>query len=133
MLLREQDSSNLCVRKMRRKENIRMPVSGRTLQPLVIVVLAGARVACAGDPYQRTKVGPAVGAAAGAAAGYAVDGGAKGALIGAAIGALGGGAVGNYMDRQQREFEQALAAEQARHEIEIERLKDDVLKLDLSS
>lgn len=88
---------------------------------------------CANDPHQRTKIGAAIGAAAGAAAGYAVDDGAKGALIGAAVGALAGGAVGNYMDRQQQEFERVLAEEQARHEIEIERLKDDVLKLDLSS
>lgn len=88
---------------------------------------------CANDPHQRTKIGAAIGAAAGAAAGYAVDDGAKGALIGAAVGALAGGAVGNYMDRQQREFEQVLAEEQANHDIEIERLKDDVLKLDLSS
>ena len=88
---------------------------------------------CANDPHQRTKIGAAIGAAAGAAAGYAVDDGAKGALIGAAVGALAGGAVGNYMDRQQQEFERVLAEEQARHEVEIERLKDDVLKLDLSS
>ncbi len=89
--------------------------------------------ACANDPHQRTKIGAAVGAAAGAAAGYAIDDGAKGALLGAAVGALAGGAVGNYMDRQQQEFERVLAEEQARHDIEIERLKDDVLKLDLSS
>jgi len=88
---------------------------------------------CVNDPHQRTKIGAAIGAAAGAAAGYAADDGAKGALIGAAVGALAGGAVGNYMDRQQQEFEQVLADEQANHDIEIERLKDDVLKLDLSS
>ena len=70
---------------------------------------------------------------AAAAAGYAIDDGAKGALIGAAVGALTGGAVGNYMDNQQQEFERTLAEETARDEIEIERLKDDVLKLDLSS
>lgn len=88
---------------------------------------------CANDPHQRTKIGAAIGAAAGAAAGYAADDGAKGALIGAAVGALAGGAVGNYMDRQQQEFERVLAEEQAQNAIEIERLKDDVLKLDLSS
>ena len=37
------------------------------------------------------------------------------------------------MDNQQQEFERALTEETARDEIEIERLKDDVLKLDLSS
>ena len=97
------------------------------------VVISTTVIGCANDPHQRTKIGAAIGAAAGAAAGYAVDDGAKGALIGAAVGALAGGAVGNYMDRQQQEFERVLAEEQARHDIEIERLKDDVLKLDLSS
>ena len=97
------------------------------------IVIAAATAGCANDPHQRTKIGAAIGAAAGAAAGYAADDGAKGALIGAAVGALAGGAVGNYMDRQQQEFERVLAEEQARHDIEIERLKDDVLKLDLSS
>jgi outer membrane protein OmpA-like peptidoglycan-associated protein len=105
----------------------------RQSQIATIAVLAFAIGGCANDPYQRTKVAAAVGAAAGAAAGYAIDDGAKGALIGATLGALAGGAVGNYMDNQQQEFEQVLAAEQASHEIEIERLKDDVLKLDLSS
>lgn len=102
----------------------------RTILAAAVVMLASA---CANDPYERTKIGAAVGAAAGAAAGYAVDDGAKGALIGAAVGALAGGAVGNYMDKQQQEFERELSAERARHDIEIERLKDDVLKLDLSS
>ena len=101
---------------------------------LITAVVTGSLLTgCANDPHQRTKIGAAIGAAAGTAAGYAVDDGAKGALIGAAVGALAGGAVGNYMDRQQQEFERVLAEEQARHDIEIERLKDDVLKLDLSS
>lgn len=103
---------------------------------IVLAIFLGAMltsVGCANDPHQRTKIGAAIGAAAGAAAGYAVDDGAKGALIGAAVGALAGGAVGNYMDRQQQEFERVLAEEQAQHAVELERLKDDVLKLDLSS
>ncbi|MEM7467665.1 MAG: OmpA family protein [Pseudomonadota bacterium] len=41
--------------------------------------------------------------------------------------------VANCTAGQQQEFERVLAEEQARHEVEIERLKDDVLKLDLSS
>lgn len=109
--------------------NTRTRYFGSTL----IITSALLVTACANDPHQRTKIGAALGAAAGAAAGYAADDGAKGALIGAAVGALAGGAVGNYMDNQQQEFERELAAEQSRHDIEIERLKDDVLKLDLSS
>ncbi|MFT4561795.1 MAG: outer membrane protein OmpA-like peptidoglycan-associated protein [Gammaproteobacteria bacterium] len=110
-----------------------MKLFHRQAQIFAVVALVFGIGACANDPYQRTKVAAALGAAAGAAAGYAIDDGAKGALIGATLGALAGGTVGNYMDRQQQEFEQVLAAEQASHEIEIERLKDDVLKLDLSS
>ena len=44
-----------------------------------------------------------------------------------------GGMVGNYMDNQQREMEAALAEEQRRNAIEIERLKDETLKIDISS
>jgi outer membrane protein OmpA-like peptidoglycan-associated protein len=45
------------------------------------------------------------------------------------VGALTGGAVGNYMDSQQREFEQELASEREANQLEIERLRDDTLKL----
>jgi outer membrane protein OmpA-like peptidoglycan-associated protein len=86
----------------------------------------------ADDPYQRTKGGAAIGAVSGAVIG-ALAGDGKGALIGAAVGALAGGAVGNYMDNQQREFEAALAEEQRRNALEIERLKDETLKLSLNS
>lgn len=105
----------------------------RVIPAAAMALLMLLQSGCANDPHQRAKIGAAIGAAAGAGAGYAADKGAKGALIGAAVGALAGGAVGNYMDNQQQEFEQVLAAEQARHDIEIERMKDDVLRLDLSS
>jgi len=102
------------------------------------LVLASAIVvlsACAttDDPNKRTKVGAAIGAAAGAIIGYAIDDDAGGLLVGAAVGAAAGAGVGNYMDKQQQEMEAALAEEQARHDLEVQRLQDETLKIDISS
>lgn len=71
------------------------------------------------DPYtgmpvrNNTGTGVLSGAAAGAALGYLTntsdsEQGRRNALIGAGIGALAGGAVGNYMDRQQAELRRDL-------------------------
>jgi outer membrane protein OmpA-like peptidoglycan-associated protein len=84
------------------------------------------------DPNRRAKVGAAVGAVAGAVIGHQVND-KSGKWVGAAVGALAGAGVGNYMDNQQREFESALAEERRQNELEIERMKDDTLKLILDS
>ena len=84
------------------------------------------------DPNQRAKVGAAVGAVAGAVIGHQIDDD-SGKWVGAAVGALAGGAVGHYMDNQQREFEAALQDERAANQLEIERLRDDTLKLTVDS
>jgi outer membrane protein OmpA-like peptidoglycan-associated protein len=60
-----------------------------------------------------TGTGALAGAGVGAALGYLTntnkgEQGRKNALIGAGIGALAGGAVGNYMDRQQADFRRSL-------------------------
>ncbi len=95
----------------------------------LIVALSG----CAtDDPNRRAKTGAAVGAIAGAVLGHQIDGD-KGRFVGAAVGAMTGGAVGNYMDKQQRELEAQLAEEQRNNEIELERLKNNVLKVNLNS
>jgi len=99
---------------------------------LALLIAIGVAACAADDPHRRAKTGAAVGATVGAILGHQLDDG-SGTFVGAAIGALAGGAVGNYMDNQQAEFEQALADEQRRHEIEIERLKDDTLKLSVNS
>lgn len=96
----------------------------------IVIALGGC---AANDPNKRTKTGAAVGAVAGTAVGYAVDDGAGGALAGAAIGALAGAGVGRYMDNQQRDMEQALAEEQRRNEMEVQRLEDQSLKIDISN
>ncbi|MDF1587707.1 MAG: OmpA family protein [Gammaproteobacteria bacterium] len=90
--------------------------------------------ACAtDDPNQKAKTSAAIGAAAGAIIGYAIDDGAGGVLAGAAVGAAAGAGIGHYMDKQQQEMEAALADEQAQHDIEVQRLQDETLKIDISS
>ncbi|MEJ2575097.1 MAG: OmpA family protein [Gammaproteobacteria bacterium] len=84
------------------------------------------------DPNRRAKIGAAVGAVTGAVVGHQLDSSA-GRWVGAAVGALAGGAVGNYMDSQQRDFEQELAVEREANQLEIERLRDDTLKLTVDS
>ncbi len=101
---------------------------------VVATLIATALSGCAADdPNKRTKTGAAVGAAAGALLGYAVDDGTGGVVAGAAVGALAGAGVGRYMDNQQREFEQALADEQARNELKIQQLENETLKIDIAS
>ena len=107
------------------------------------LISAMALAACAttpNDPNQKTKQGAAggalLGAVAGAIIGYQGDhsGGAlKGALIGGAAGGAIGAGAGYYMDKQQAEFEQQLAAEQRAHQIEITRLKNENLKITMNS
>jgi outer membrane protein OmpA-like peptidoglycan-associated protein len=70
------------------------------------------------DPYTREKkvskttTGAAIGAGAGAVVGWISGGNSKErkrrALIGAGIGGLTGGAIGNYMDRQEAKLRQQL-------------------------
>jgi len=102
---------------------------------ITVSALAIALSGCvtANDPNQKTKTAAAIGAAAGALIGYAIDDGAGGVLAGAAVGAAAGAGVGHYMDKQQQEMEAALAEEQARHDLEVKRLKDETLKIDIAS
>lgn len=100
------------------------------MRKLALAVAVGVALAgcAADDPYQRTKAGAAIGAVAGAVVGHQLDSG-SGALVGAAVGALAGGLVGNYMDKQQAELRDTVA----QHDIEMQRLRDDTLKLTLDS
>jgi outer membrane protein OmpA-like peptidoglycan-associated protein len=82
----------------------------------VLVAAAGLSIACqtTTDPYTgekkttSTTLGALIGAGTGAAIGMISGHDAKQrrqrALVGAGVGALGGGAVGNYMDRQEAEL-----------------------------
>jgi outer membrane protein OmpA-like peptidoglycan-associated protein len=84
------------------------------------------------DPHRRAKTGAAIGAVTGAVIGHQVSHG-SGKWVGAAAGALAGAALGNYMDKQQRDFEDTLAYEREQNQLEIERMRDDTLKLSLDS
>ncbi|MGI8740654.1 MAG: OmpA family protein [Gammaproteobacteria bacterium] len=100
---------------------------------LTLCMVAAVITACAAtDPHRRAKTGAGIGAGIGAITG-AILGDGKGAVIGGAVGAMGGAAVGDYMDKQQKALDEALAEEQRQNEIEIERMKDESLKLSLSN
>ena len=85
----------------------------RRISMLTAIALSGAAVttACTTDPYtgQRTISKTAIGAIGGALGGYLVGDlvGGRGdrteKIVGAGIGAIAGGAVGAYMDRQERD------------------------------
>jgi outer membrane protein OmpA-like peptidoglycan-associated protein len=96
----------------------------------VSVALSGC---AANDPNQKAKSGALIGAVTGALLGGAVNDHKEGYIIGAVAGAAAGAGIGNYMDSQQREMEEALAAEQAAHDIEVKRLQDESLKIDIAS
>jgi outer membrane protein OmpA-like peptidoglycan-associated protein len=84
----------------------------------------------------RAAVGGAIGAVAGGVIGNRLDKkGSRtgGTVAGAVAGAAVGGGLGYLFDKQEKEFEQELANERANNEIEIERVRDDLLKLTLDS
>ncbi|KPK24047.1 MAG: hypothetical protein AMJ61_14350 [Desulfobacterales bacterium SG8_35_2] len=91
----------------------------RTKQPLFILLCLIFLTACA--PQTKTQKGAAYGAAGGALAGAVIGqviGGDTeatliGTAIGAAVGGAGGAAVGNMMDKQEMEMQQALAESEA--------------------
>lgn len=84
----------------------------------------------------RTAVGGAIGAVAGGVIGNRLGKKGKrtgGTVAGAVAGAAVGGGLGYLFDKQEKEFEEELASERAANEIEIERVRDDLLKLTLDS
>lgn len=104
-----------------------------SMKKVLVIAVAVALAGCAADdPNQRAKTGAAIGAVAGAVLGHQLDG-RSGRYAGAAVGALAGAGVGHYMDNQQKEFDTALATEQRNNDIEIQRLQDETLKIDISS
>jgi len=84
------------------------------------------------DPNRKAKQGAVIGAVAGAVLGNQAKN-KNGKVIGAALGGIVGYKVGQYQDKQQAELESALADELASNMIDIQRLENDVLRLNLSS
>jgi len=101
---------------------------------VLAIAIASVLSACAtDDPNQRAKNAAIIGAVAGAVIGHSIENDKGGLLVGAAVGAAAGAGIGHYMDKQQQEMEDALAQEQENHDIEVQRLKDESLKIDISS
>ena len=105
----------------------------RRISMLTAIALSGAAVttACTTDPYtgQRTISKTAIGAIGGALGGYLVGDlvGGRGdrteKIVGAGIGAIAGGAVGAYMDRQERDLRRQTAGTG----VEVIRQGDDLI------
>ena len=83
----------------------------------------------------KTAVGAGVGAVAGGVLGNRLDKGnrVRGTVIGAAAGAAAGAGLGYLMDRQEADLREQLANERTDHAIELERVRDDLLKLTLAN
>jgi outer membrane protein OmpA-like peptidoglycan-associated protein len=88
-----------------------------------------------GSSYKNTGIGAGVGAVAGGLLGAVLDKHHRGtgALIGAAGGAALGGGTGYLFDRQQKAFDDSLAAEQRQNQVQIQRVRDDLLKITLQN
>ncbi len=98
-----------------------------------IILAALVSVSCAtDDPNRRAKAGAVIGAVTGAVVGNQTNS-KHGKVVGAALGGIVGYKVGQYQDQQQKELEEALANELAANQIDIQRLDNDVLRVNLSS
>jgi outer membrane protein OmpA-like peptidoglycan-associated protein len=83
----------------------------------------------------KTAVGAGIGAVAGGVLGNRLDkdNRVRGTVIGAAAGTAAGAGIGYLMDRQEAELREQLASERTDHAIELERVRDDLLKLTLAN
>lgn len=83
----------------------------------------------------KTAIGAGVGALAGGVLGNRLDkdNRGRGTVIGAVAGAAAGGGIGYLMDRQEAELREQLASERTDHAIELERVREDLLKLTMSN
>jgi outer membrane protein OmpA-like peptidoglycan-associated protein len=83
----------------------------------------------------KTAIGAGIGAVAGGVLGNRLDkdNRVRGTVIGAAAGTAAGAGIGYLMDRQEAELREQLASERTDHAIELERVRDDLLKLTLAN
>lgn len=104
---------------------------------LLVLGMAAALAGCTttnpdGSTTQnRSGTGAIIGAVAGAVIGHNVGGGRGGAAVGAIVGAATGAAIGNAMDEQERAFKDQLAVQEASHQAEVERVREDVVRITL--
>ena len=100
------------------------------------LLLAGCTTHADGtQSINKTAVGATLGAVTGGVLGNRLDKGnrTRGTVLGAAAGAAAGGGLGYLMDRQEAELRDQLASERAQHAVEVERVRDDLLKLTLAN
>jgi len=108
-----------------------MPVPNRLFMAAGAALLLSTTAACVTDPEtgERRLSRTAIGAGAGAVGGYLLGdliGGRRDRterIIGTGVGALAGGAIGAYMDRQERELRERTAGTG----IEVERQGDELI------
>ena len=117
----------------------------KALKPIAVAVAISLTLAgCAttdeyGNPRPATETEKGLGmgalavAAAGALIGSASANAGRGALIGVIGGAIIGGAVGNYMEQQRKDFERVLADEIARGDISVTKQADNSLVVGMTS
>lgn len=104
---------------------------------LIPVYLAGC-ASSGGYKYEENRnatIGAVGGAVVGALVGGQMDNDGnrdRGRIVGALVGAAAGAGIGSYMDSQEAAMRAELEAEQRRHAIEIQRIKEDTLKLILN-
>jgi len=103
---------------------------------LGFVLLAGCTTHADGtQSVNKTAVGAGVGALAGGVLGNRLDKDkrGRGTVIGAVAGGAAGAGIGYMMDRQEADLREQLASERAQHAVEVERVRDDLLKLTLAN
>ncbi len=107
--------------------------------PLAVVLAVALLAGCAGTEqtvgeYDKTVIGAATGAVIGGVAGAVLDKkDRRGVPIGAAVGAAVGGGIGYLFDRQEQELRAAVAREQEAGRAEVERVRDDLLRITLQN
>ncbi len=82
---------------------------------------------------QGAILGAVVGAAVGNQTGDNSRDRKRDRLTGVLVGAAAGAGVGHVLDKQEREFNEALAQEKANNQVEVQRITDEILQLTLSS
>ena len=107
----------------------------RAFLPIVCLALAACQATPESEPIGRgTGTGAAAGAVIGGVIGAVLDkNDVRGVAVGGAVGAAAGAAIGSIFDRQQKELEETLERERAADEIEIERVRDDLLRINLAN
>ncbi|MEM6986043.1 MAG: OmpA family protein [Pseudomonadota bacterium] len=108
-------------------------------KPIAIICFAALLTGCAteGGGLTKTQSGAIIGAVIGAAAGNQTGDSKKerrkDRIIGAALGAAAGAGIGRVLDQQEAELNQALEDERIARQVEVQRVREDLLRLTLDS